>query len=338
MNNNNEVLLGLSGGIDSEYSARLLLEAGFNVSGMYINMLNKSVDGVKDVAEKLGISLHIKEKSKEFNEMVVYPFADYYKKGKTPNPCVECNRFVKIQTLLEESRKLGIPYIATGHYAKIKKIGDRYCIAKGADEKKDQSYFLWKLSAQQLEVLKFPLGDVFKKDLLSKQSYGYKESQDICFIKGDYRDFLTEMEISSPKGNFLSIDGKIIGLHEGIQNYTRGQRKGLGVALGYPAYVTKIDSNSNSVILGKREDLSVHSFWVKDLNFQAVDRFSGEREFTVKTRYRATPILASVKLVNDMAYVCLSEADTLVTPGQSAVFYDGECVAFGGEIIEEGMK
>lgn len=336
--NKNEVLLGLSGGIDSEYSAKLLLEEGFSVSGMYINMLGKSVEGVKNVSDKLGIPLYITDKSKEFGENVVSPFADYYQKGKTPNPCVECNRFVKIQTLLEESKKLGIPYIATGHYAKIKKIGDRYCIAKGADAKKDQSYFLWKLTEEQLKVLKFPLGDVLKETLLSEQSYGYKESQDICFIDKDYRDFLTEIGVSSPAGDFLSVDGKIVGRHNGICNYTRGQRKGLGVALGYPAFVTKIDTLTNSITLGKREDLSVRTFWVKDLNFQAVEEFTDEREFNVKTRYRATPILASVKLIDGKARVCLSEPDSLVTPGQSAVFYDGECIAFGGEIIEEEMK
>lgn len=338
MKKQSEVLLGLSGGIDSEYSAKLLLDMGYSVSGLYINMLNKSTESVMRVASSLNIPLYIIDKSKEFENLVVTPFCNYYQRGKTPNPCVECNRFVKLQSLFEESKKMGIPYVATGHYAKIEKVGDRFCISKAKDNKKDQSYFLWKLTQEQISVLKFPLGDILKETLLLNQSEGYKESQDICFIKGDYRDFLNERGISSACGSFLTTCGKNVGEHSGIQNYTRGQRKGLGVALGYPAYVTKINLENNSVILGKREDLNVTSFVVKDLNFQGVEEFLGEGAFTVKTRYRANPVKASVKIKDNKAYVELLEADSLVTPGQSAVFYDGERVAFGGEIMEEGMK
>lgn len=336
MKNKTEILLGVSGGIDSEYSAKLLMENGFAVHGMYINMLNKSVDGVKRVAENLNIELIIKDKTFDFQQQVVFPFSQYYQDGKTPNPCVECNRYVKIQTLLEESQKLGIPYIATGHYANIKSKEGRFCISKAKDIKKDQSYFLWKLTQEQIKVLKFPLGNIIKKDLLSEM-VGYKESQDICFINGDYRTFLDELGVVCSNGDFLSMDGKKLGIHNGIQNYTRGQRKGLGIALGFPAYVTKIDSESNSVYLGTREDLKIKSFYVKDLNFQSFDSFEDERVFDVKTRYRANPIKASVRIKDDKAYVELLEPDTLVTPGQSAVFYDGDCVAFGGEIMEEGM-
>ncbi len=334
----NDVLLGLSGGIDSEYSAKFLMEEGFNVCGMYINMLNKPLDNVNRVAESLGIELCVIDKSSDFNDFVVSPFVSYYQKGKTPNPCVECNRFVKIQSLLEESKNRGIPYIATGHYAKIKKVGSRYCVAKATDLKKDQSYFLWKLTEEQLKVLKFPLGNVLKETLLSEQATGYKESQDICFIENDYREFLKNKGVFSSSGDFVSVDGKILGKHVGIQNYTRGQRKGLGIALGFPAFVTRIDPCENSIVLGTRDDLKVSSFWVKDINFQSTEEFSDEREFTVKTRYRAVPVRASVKIIDNKAHVQLFEADTLVTPGQSAVFYDEDCVAFGGEIIEDGMK
>ncbi len=338
MKKQTEILLGISGGIDSEYSAKILMNEGYIVHGMYINMLNKSSEEAKKVAENLGINFLVKDKSEEFRNLVVEPFMQCYSVGKTPNPCVECNRFVKIQTLYEESQRAGIPYIATGHYAKIKKINDRYCILKAADLKKDQSYFLWKLTQDQLKVLMFPLGDIIKENVLLNREVGYKESQDVCFISGDYRDFLSAEGVLSQKGNFLSTDGKIIGKHNGIQNYTRGQRKGLGIALGYPAFVTKIDVNSNSIILGTREELNIHSFYVKDLNFQYAEHFEDERVYWVKTRYRATPAKASVKIREKKAYVELFEPDTLVTPGQSAVFYEGDCVAFGGEIIEEGMR
>ncbi len=338
MKERSEILLGLSGGIDSEYSAKLLIDEGFEVYGLYINMLNKSTSGVEKVADNLGIDLKIIDKSKEFEDLVASRFAQYYKMGKTPNPCVECNRYVKIQALFEESKKRNIPYIATGHYAKVSKIGERYCVSRAKDIKKDQSYFLWKLTQEQLESIRFPLGDVIKDSILQDASVGYKESQDICFIDGDYREYLKNKSVIMTSGNFLSVDGKIIGEHKGICNYTRGQRKGLGIALGYPAFVTRIDPESNSVVLGTRDDLKIKSFCVKDLNFQSCEEFSDEREFMVKTRYRATPIKASVKINDNRAYVQLCEYDTLVTPGQSAVFYDGDNVAFGGEIIEEGMK
>ncbi len=339
MKNKGKILLGLSGGVDSEYSAKLLIMAGYEVYGMYVNMLNKDTSKVEETAKKLSVPLFIADKSSEFSSFVTDPFLKCYKEGKTPNPCVECNRFVKIQTLLEESEKLDIPFVATGHYAKTSEIDGRYSVSRALDSKKDQSYFLWKLTQKQLSKLVFPLGDVLKENVLSTEtSKGYKESQDICFIEGDYRDFLFEHGLKTEYGDFINTKGETVGKHCGIQNYTRGQRKGLGIALGYPAFVTDIDPLRNTVTLGTRDELKVNSFFAENLNFQSTDEFHDERIYYVKTRYRATPQKASVKLIDKKAKVELFEADTLVTPGQSAVFYDGDTVAFGGEIVKEGMK
>ncbi len=339
MKNNGKILLGLSGGVDSEYSAKLLLNLGYEVFGLYVNMLNKDTSKVEKTAEKLSVPLFIIDKSSEFISFVTEPFLKCYKEGKTPNPCVECNRFVKIQTLIEESERLDIPYVATGHYAKISENEGRYSVSRASDLKKDQSYFLWKLTQKQLKKLVFPLGDVLKENILSAETEkGYKESQDICFIDGDYRDFLKVQGVKTLSGNFLNTKGEIVGIHSGIQNYTRGQRKGLGIALGYPAFVTDIDPIKNTVTLGNRDELKVNSFFAENLNFQSTEEFHDERVYYVKTRYRAIPQKASVKLIDNKAKVELFEADTLVTPGQSAVFYDGDNVAFGGEIVKEGMK
>ncbi len=337
MKNKGDILLGLSGGIDSEFSARLLLEEGYNVKGLYINMLKKDVSAVENVAEKLGIPLFVEDKSESFQENVVLPFADYYKSGKTPNPCVECNRFVKIQTLFEESKKRNIPYVATGHYASVSFENGRYSISRGADLKKDQSYFLWKLTQEQISRIRFPLGNIIKEEVLQTKSEGYKESQDICFIDGDYRDFLKNLGVETPKGFFLNSNGEKVGEHLGIHNYTRGQRKGLGIALGYPAYVTCINSEKNEITLGTRKELEVVSFTVKDLNFQSVESFSGIRIYDVKTRYRSKPAKASVEILGDKAVVELFEPDALVSAGQSAVFYDGNKIAFGGEIEPDNL-
>ncbi len=338
MGKNDKILLGLSGGIDSEYSAKLLKEKGYSVEGMYINMLQKSAEKVRFVAESLGIPLHIREMNDAFLKCVISPFVKAYTLGKTPNPCVECNRFVKIQTLLEESEKLKIPYIATGHYANISMVGDRYAVSRARDTKKDQSYFLWKLTQSQLKRLVFPLGTIIKEDVLKEASKQYKESQDICFVEGDYRDFLRNMGVNFPTGKFVDTEGNVVGEHSGIHNYTRGQRKGLGVALGYPAFVTEIDPKNNTVVLGKRDDLKIHSFKIHNLNFVSVEPCEVAGEYSVKTRYRATPVPAFVKIEGKEAYVELAAGDDLVTPGQSAVFYNGDYVAFGGEILQEDMK
>jgi tRNA-specific 2-thiouridylase len=194
------------------------------------------------------------------------------------------------------------------------------------------------LEARHLSKLILPLGDIIKKNILPPSESGYKESQDICFIPKDYREFLNDRKVNSPKGFFKDSFGNIVGEHNGIINYTRGQRKGLGVALGYPAFVTDINVEKNIITLGRREELTVHSFKVNKLNFQAVEMFSGEREFYVKTRYRAKPRKANVRIDSGIATVELAEGDDLVTAGQSAVFYDGDNVAFGGEIIEESIK
>lgn len=338
MKNKGDILLGLSGGIDSEYSARLLLEEGYNVKGLYINMLKKDVSSVEKVANGLEIPLLVLDKSESFQKYVVVPFAEYYKNGKTPNPCVECNRFVKIQTLFEESKKRNIPFIATGHYANVSYENGRYSISKGADLKKDQSYFLWKLTQEQISRIRFPLGSIIKEDVLQSKTEGYKESQDICFIDGDYREFLKSLNVETPKGAFLNFRGEKVGEHIGVHNYTRGQRKGLGIALGYPAYVTHINVQENEITLGTRKELEVNSFKVKDLNFQSVECFSDTKVYDVKTRYRAKPAKASVKIIGDKAIVELFEPDTLVSAGQSAVFYDGNKLAFGGEIVSEDLK
>lgn len=332
------ILVGLSGGIDSAYTCRLLRERGYDIVGAVLDLHGVSpIDAAKDAAKKLDIPLVVVKRHDLFKEKVISYFAHEYTAGRTPNPCVVCNREVKVQALLDTADELGIEKVATGHYVKTGFEGGRYFIARGDDVKKDQSYFLWYLTQKQLSRLETPLGDFVKKDVVKAGEDIVKasESQEICFISDDdYISFLeNKLKVKGKKGNFVTKDGKIIAPHRGIINYTVGQRKGLGVSLGKPAFVAKIDAESGDITLGEEGDIFSSNLTVKNVNFVSVSDFSDDEEFEVKIRYGAKLSLARVKRICDNCVsVEFAQPQRAVSPGQSAVFYKGDRVVFGGVI------
>lgn len=338
----------MSGGVDSSVSAYLLLKQGYSVDGVTFNLTGKSasqaISDAKSVSLKLGINHSVLDMQKEFNKNVIDYFVSEYKNGRTPNPCVMCNKTIKFGLFLEYALKNGYDYVATGHYANIvydEKIG-RYLL-KNNKSNKDQSYFLYGLNQHQLSHAIFPLGSYEKPEIrkIAKEIglpvFEKSESQDICFIKnithGEFIKNYTQSDFK--KGNFVNIEGKILGTHSGIVNYTVGQRKGLGIALGKPAYVTHIDAENNNIVLG---DLSLgltEEITAKDANFILFDALDGEMEVLAKIRYRSkeepcaiTPIgknRVKVKFKNKVKFPA---------PGQSVVFYLVDGTVVGGGIID----
>lgn len=342
-----KVLLGMSGGYDSAWSCKVLEEMGYEVEGLFLS-LHRNADSTdaESSADKLGIKLHIAHYEEDFKKEVENYFVGEYKEGRTPNPCVECNRKIKFDKLLKEADKLGIKYIATGHYVRVLKDGERYSLKCAKDKTKDQSYFLWKLSQEQLSRFIAPLSEYEKSEvkalvqgenLINKN----KESQEICFIEDDdYISYLKKsldtdgLEKAFGEGNFVTLDGKVIGKHMGVACYTVGQRKGLGVALGRPAYVVDIKPDKKEVVLGFEEDNVSSLFYVDSLNFVSIPEFEGTTECFVRPRYRSPLIPATVTVKEGRAEVKTITPIKKVCLGQSAVFYDeNENLMFGGYIF-----
>ena len=339
----NRVLLGMSGGVDSSVAAYLLKEQGYEVIGVTMILFdgkkeegctsNKAVEDASSVCEKLGIEHHIVEYKCAFKKFVINNFIENYKKGKTPNPCVECNKHVKFGLLWEEAKKLNCDFIATGHYAKregtyLKKI----------NSEKDQSYFLYQIKKEVIPHILFPLANfktkekiraIAKKiDLIVQDK---KDSQDICFIEDkNYKDFLKENNIKNKKGRFILKDGTILGRHEGITNYTIGQRKGLGIAFSYPLYVIKIDSITKDITLGSVEDLYKKEVYITNCN-QLVDVLP--KKALAKIRYKAKLEECSIEILpNEELKITFTNKVKSITPGQSLVLYDKDIVLGGGII------
>ncbi len=336
-----KVLLGLSGGVDSAVAAHLLQEAGYEVTGAFFSFFPEAdPSGARDVAAQLGISLVEEEHIGRFHDCVISDFIENYKAGKTPNPCARCNRTVKIEVLYRAAEKYGIPRIATGHYARVTCDNGRFGICEGVDKGKDQSYFLWQLSQEQLSRLLLPLGGYMKKDLKAfAEKEGYvcakkKESQEICFIPNDDYVAFLEQNADFPAesvwktGRFVDVKGREIGRHKGIVRYTVGQRRGLGVAMGERCFVQSIDPVSGDIVLATESPLRT-AFDIDSPMFLSMAPQTGELICHVRTRYRAKPVECRVNIQKDGAFVETAEP-TLVCPGQSAVFYDGEAVLFGG--------
>lgn len=339
-----KVLLGMSGGLDSTYSVVELQKRGYDVVGAVLKMSdNTDVEKVKQVAETLGVPLHVVDCSKRFENIVVKDFLTEYAAARTPNPCVICNRYVKIESLCECARSLGISRVATGHYANIayEKTGGRYFIRKAGDARKDQSYVLWRLTQEQLSMLMFPLSEREKKDVraeavaMSLPSADAEESQEICFIPtNDYISYIEEKLGRFPEGDFLDENSKALGKHRGIIHYTIGQRKGLGLSLGRPGFVTAIDPVANTVTVVSDEAKIFSTSLVCDtLNFQKLAPMQeGVIRAEGKVRYAAKPVMATVKIKGERAEVLFDAPVRAVTPGQSVVFYDGDDVLLGGII------
>ena len=345
------VLVGMSGGIDSTAVCHMLLSQGYRVVGLTFITCSSgesAAQSAKELADRFGIEHHVVDVRDEFRKLVVEPFIESYLSGATPNPCVNCNPTVKFRLLEEWADKLGCEHIATGHYVKVvsEGVGDeRRCyIVTGDDDHKDQSYFLWRLTQKQLARVIFPLGGWEKSDVLDylaangMQSVARSgESMEVCFIPGDYRDFLREnvpgIEGRFGGGSFVDSEGRVLGKHKGYPFYTIGQRKGLGIALGKPAYVIKINPAKNTVMLGDETQLITRHMLIDEPQW-----VNGVPEkISVRVRYRSHPIECDAPVaVGDGRWLLKLHGDaSAITPGQSAVFYCGNTVVGGAFIADQ---
>lgn len=336
-----KIVVGISGGLDSAHTAKELLDKGYEVIGVYLCMHDahpEALENAKAVANELGIELIYRDVREEFERIVVGDFLNEYLHGRTPNPCVVCNRHVKVKMLCECAKELGASKVATGHYAKAEiSPSGRYTLARADDLKKDQSYMLWGLTQEMISMLLLPMSDKTKSLLKEKDEFSVsknKESQEICFVPDD--DYIGFIESKIPKeklpkeGNYINENGDILGRHKGIHHYTIGQRRRLGIALGQRCFITKIDPETDNITLGFGGDEYCSRFEVKSIN--VVGGIDGD-EYLVKSRYRAEPVECRVEFIDDdRAIVTPLAPIRAVTSGQSAVFYSGNQVAFGGII------
>jgi tRNA-specific 2-thiouridylase len=298
----------------------------------------------RQVADQLGFPHYTLDLRPAFQELVIQNFVQEYLQGRTPNPCVVCNRHIKFGWLLAQARALGADFLATGHYARIQRDekSQRFVILKGVDPRKDQSYFLYKLTQEQLSQVLFPLG-LFQKDKIRKiardlglNNADQPESQEICFIENnDYRDFLRKCAASLIKpGPFLDQQGEVLGQHQGLPFYTVGQRKGLGLALGHPMYVVRIDLEHNAVVLGNNDKLFSQRVWAENNNFFPFAQLEKPVGVFAKIRSTAKPAAATIfPAPGQQVVVEFAEPQRAVTPGQAIVYYQGELVVGGGTIV-----
>ena len=360
MSKNRRVLVAMSGGVDSSVAAILLMEQGYEVIGLTMKTWDyessgsskketgccslDSINDARNIAVDLGFHHNILDIRDEFGDFVIDYFTDEYMIGRTPNPCVLCNTHIKWEALLKRADKLGCDFIATGHYANIKNKDGRYFISKGKDLNKDQSYALWGISQENLSRTIFPLGNLEKNEIKKiALERGYEnlvkksESYEICFVPdNDYRSFLKkrvkDIDKKIKKGNFITETGDIVGTHQGHPYYTIGQRKGLGIALGYPVYVTNIDIESNTVTVGSFDELKRNGMYVDKLNFMKYNSINGRVNADTKIRYNDSGSPSVIEKVDDTIKVYFGTSVNAITPGQAAVFYEGNDIIGGGWI------
>ncbi|MCR5009693.1 MAG: tRNA 2-thiouridine(34) synthase MnmA [Clostridia bacterium] len=355
-----KALIAMSGGVDSSVAAYLTKEQGLECIGCTMKLFESedagfssskvccSLDSVEDarsVAFRIGIPFYVFNYKDEFRQKVIGKFADEYMRGLTPNPCIECNTHLKFGKLVQRAKELGCSYVVTGHYARVTFDGKKYHLLRGLDPSKDQSYVLYTLTQEQLSMLRLPLGGYSKDEvrrIAAQQGFvnaDRPDSQDICFVPdGDYAAAIERITGEAPKpGDFVDSQGKVLGKHKGIIRYTVGQRKGLGIAFGEPVFVIKTDPKTNTVVLGKNEDLFYRHVKVRDVNWISGETPQAPVNVQAKLRYRQQA--ADALLIpegKDRAELVFDQPQRAPAPGQAAVFYDGDEV-LGGGIIEHAF-
>ena len=359
---NKTALIAMSGGVDSSVAAYLMKEAGYACTGVTMKLFQneevgvsrehtccsfEDVEDARNVAFHLGIPFYVFNFSDRFEECVIRRFVDAYENGMTPNPCIDCNRFLKFDKLYQRAKELSLDLIVTGHYARIEKdeVSGRFLLKKSVDTDKDQSYVLYTLTQDQLAHTRFPLGGMTKPEVRAiAEAQGFinarkHDSQDICFVvDGKYGDFIeTYTGKTFPEGDFVDQDGKVLGRHKGIIRYTIGQRKGLGLAVPEPVYVCRLDLTNNQVVLGKNEDLFSSVLTARDINLISVPEILEPMRVKAKVRYRQKEQWATVlQTGEDSLRVEFDEPQRAITRGQAVVLYDGDVVVGGGTIDSVG--
>lgn len=356
---NKRVLVGMSGGIDSSAVCLMLKEQGYEPVGMTMRVWDlprQFTEGAEEpnfllsarrLAERLEMEHVTADVREEFKQVVVKYFTDEYMAGRTPNPCVLCNKKFKFRLLKEWANKLGCDYVATGHYVKTEHAGAKTYLLMGDDVRKDQSYFLWRVPQDILQRCIFPLGSFEKPQVrryLEEKGFTPEarqgESMEVCFVEGDYRDFLRQqipdLDTQVSGGSFVDTTGRKLGPHAGYPFYTIGQRKGLGIALGHPAFVLRINAEKNTVVLGTEADTATTALFVEDWSAVDEEEFFGTRALTVRIRYHSQPAACTAERMNDgRLLIRLQNEAGAVTPGQSAVFYIGQRLVGGGIIASQ---
>ena len=350
------IAAAMSGGVDSSAAAWLLKQQGHDVAGVTLKMFERvepgeaqDIQDARSVAQRLGIPYHVFDVTPCFQAQVMDRFAAAYEAGETPNPCVDCNRYVKLGKLFRRGEELDCTHIATGHYAQVEqdKASGRWLLKKGLDEAKDQSYFLYTLTQSQLSRVQFPLGGMEKRQVRElAERLGFvnarrRDSQDICFIPGgDYGAFIESWTGEAfPAGDFLDREGRAVGRHRGAIRYTLGQRKGLGLSMGEPVYVCGKDMSANTVTVGPESALFVREILVEDLNWIAIEGLDSPLRVGAKTRSRQAEQAAEIfPESGGRVRVVFDRPQRAVTPGQAAVFYGGDAVVGGGTIVEAGTE
>lgn len=355
MTGKGKVMVAMSGGVDSSVAAALLKEQGYQVTGATIKLWPKYIDPSEDtggccslaavedarrVAQILDIPYYVLNMQEDFQEQVIDRFTHEYILGRTPNPCIECNRSIKFGTMLKKAVQMGMDYLATGHYARIVRDGQTARLQRGMDLDKDQSYALYALNQEQLKHILFPVGE-YRKDEIREIATRYElriankpDSQEICFIPdNNYKDFLTvHAGVEQKPGNIVDTQGNILGRHTGIYNYTVGQRKGLGLAVGEPLYVVDINREDNTVVVGSNAEVFSREFTVAEFNWISGSAPSSPFRAGVMIRYNAEPRPAMVFVGDGNVRIEFNQAQRAITPGQSAVVYSGDVVLGGGII------
>lgn len=352
-----KALIAMSGGVDSSVAAWLIREKGYDCAGATMRLFQKEemtaepgcctsqdMEDARAVADMLGMPYYVYDFADRFREAVIDRFVEAYENGRTPNPCIDCNRYLKFEELFLRGRQLGCDFVVTGHYARTgydEKSG-RYLLKKAADTSKDQSYVLYSLTQDQLSHVQFPLGELTKQEVRQiAREHGFltadkAESQDICFVQdGKYYEFICDYTGRDyPAGDFIDTRGNVLGRHQGIIRYTVGQRKGLGIAFGEPVYVMKVDPEANTVMLGTNEELFTDTVAAKKINLISTDRIREPLRVKAKVRYRHKEQWATATQPDeDTLQVVFDEPQRAVTAGQALVLYDGDVVVGGGTIV-----